>query len=157
MGSGMEEGEEADMEIGSGMDSGMYEGMEPGTEMGSGMEVDMGAGAGMGPSSQGRAGNQPQGGGLGPIDVIDAIVAALGVNDGKTARTTLREVVEGTFETDNNRAATLATLDTLVAHVSAEYEELLLRCLTSPEKLRELGKSGQPGGQGRPRSGQGSV
>jgi len=149
----MEDGMEEGMEMGSGMDPG---GMEMGSGMGSEGMGAMGAGAGMGQAARGRAAGQAQGGGLDPIDLIEAIVRALGTNDGKTARTTLKEVVEGTFETDDNRSATLATLDTLVAHLSAEYEALLLRCLTSPEKLRELGKSGQPGGQGRPPYGQGS-
>lgn len=153
---GMDPGMEGGMEDGMGMDPGMEAGMEGGMGMGMGMPGDMGAGAGMGQAARGRAAGKT-GGGLDPIDLIEAIVRALGTNNGTTARTTLREVVEGTFETDDNRSATLATLDTLVAHLSPEYETLLLRCLTSPEKLRELGKSGQPGGQRRPPYGQGST
>ncbi len=82
--------------------------------------------------------------------LIRAIVSALGVNDSKTAHQTLREVVEGTFETDDNRGATLATLETFVAHLCPEYEEILYRCLTEPEKLRALGKQGQAGRPGQP-------
>jgi len=89
-------------------------------------------------------------------ELISAIVEALGVNGSGTARKTLTEVVEGTFETDNNRVATLATLETVVAHLSTEYEDLIFRCLTTPEELRPPGKSGQAGQPGRPGYGPGS-
>lgn len=81
-------------------------------------------------------------------ELIYAIVDALGVNGSKTAKGTLKQVVEDKFETDDNRIATLATLDTLVAHLCSEYEALLLRCLTTPGELRPLGKGGQMGRMG---------
>ena len=81
--------------------------------------------------------------------LVAAIVQALGVNDSATAKQTLKQVAEGTFETDDNRTATLTTVETLVAHLCSEYEEILFRCLTAPEKLRALGKSGQSGQAGR--------
>ena len=88
--------------------------------------------------------------GSGPnVELIHAVVNALGLNGSATAKQTLKQVVEGTFETDDNRTATLASLQTLVGYLCTEYEDILFRCLTTPDKLRPLGKVGQMGGMGR--------
>jgi hypothetical protein len=105
------------------------------------------------PPGYGAPGMGPGGGRSGSrqgfvVQLIRAVVSALGVNDSKTAHTTLKEVVEGTFETDDNRVATMATLETFVVHLCPEYEDLLYRCLTEPDKLRELGGGGQRRGPG---------
>lgn len=90
-------------------------------------------------------------------ELVEAIVRALGVNNSATAKQTLKRVLEGTFETDDNRTATLTTVDAFVAHLCPEYEELVFRCLTAPETLRELGKTGPSGPSGRPEYGSGSA
>ncbi len=82
-------------------------------------------------------------------NLIRAIVYALGANDTRTAWQTITQVIEGTFETDNNRVATIAALEALVAYLSTDNQGLLLRCLTAPQELRELAGAGQirrPGG-----------
>jgi hypothetical protein len=119
------------MEEGMGAMPSGYPGMEPG----------------MGPPGYPGAPGRGQASGA-TVELIRAIVNALGVNGSGTAKTTLTQVVVGTFETDNNRVATLATLETLVAFLCPDYENLLLRCLTSPEELRPLGKAGQTGRPG---------
>ncbi|HUT87923.1 MAG TPA: hypothetical protein VMY37_00360 [Thermoguttaceae bacterium] len=119
-----------------------------------GMEQDQYAG-GMPPGMEEEAGSSRMPGlrgglrGRGPnVELINAVVNALGLNGSATAKQTLKQVVEGTFETDDNRAATLATLQTLVSYLCTEYEDLLFRCLTTPDKLRALGKAGQTGRMG---------
>jgi len=130
-------------------DPGMMEGYDP--EMM--MEADgMPGMPGMPGGPPGRAKQPPRLSGSAP-QLVEAIVFALGEIGSPLARQTLKEVIEAKFETDNNRVATLASLETLVAHLCAEYEEILYQCLTAPEKLRELGKTGparRPGGPGMP-------
>ena len=142
-GPGMEEGympPEADM---AGMEGDMagMEGDPYGGAMPPGMEADPRASRmpGLGARPGARTPN---------VELIYAIVEALGVNGSDPAKKTLRQVVEDEFETDDNRAATLATLETLTAHLCPEYEDLLFRCLTTPGKLRPLGKKGQMGRPG---------
>ncbi len=137
-----------------GMDAGMpgmEEDMAGMEEAMAGMEDDMYAG-GMPPGMEGDPmystmpgfGGGSRSGGAN-VELIYAIVEALGVNGSGTAKETLKQVVEDEFETDDNRTATLATLETLVAHPCSEYEDILFRCLTAPDKLRPLGKGGQVG------------
>ena len=137
----------------AGMDPAM--GMEPGMSpeydgaMDPGMAGDPYLGPGGMPGQRGgKQGNGPQ------VELINALVAALGVNNSGTAQGTLTQVVEGKFETDNNRAATLATLDTMVAHLCPGYEAVFLKCLTHPEELRELGKTGSVRRRGSSGSGE---
>jgi len=120
-----------------------------------GAEEEMPSGIGSGARAPGAMGRMQT---QGPnSELVEAIVRALGVNGSDTAKQTLKQVVEGKFETDDNRTATLTTVETLVAHLCPEYEELLFRCLTAPETLRELGKQGQAGPTGRPEYGSGSA
>ena len=139
------EGEGEDMDDSGLMYSGGAEGEYTGEYSGDGMMRSgygpSGYGPGAGPSSAQRRSFAGQ--------LIKAVVGALGVNDSKTARKTLAEVVEGAFETDDNRLATITTLQTFVAHLCPEYEALLYRCLTEPDKMRTLGKRGQGGVPGR--------
>lgn len=73
-----------------------------------------------------------------PLDqaTIKAIVYALAVNGSKTARQTLTEVLNGAFQSDDDRAATEGRLETLVFMPSPENEEILFRVLTNPEQIR---------------------
>ena len=138
-GASMDEGGQSAEEDMAG-DMGMQ--AEPGGMPGTYVPSEYGPSSAMGLGA-GRVSGQRQGF---LTELIRAIVSALGVNDSNTAHTTLKEVVEGTFETDDNRVATLATLETFVGHLCPEYEEVLYRCLTEPDKLRELGRRGQMGG-----------
>ena len=67
---------------------------------------------------------------------ITAIVYALGANGSDPARQTLEKLLAGTFETDDNRTATEAALESLVDNPRPENEEILFRVLTAPEKIR---------------------
>lgn len=81
-------------------------------------------------------------------ELVEALVNALGANGSDTAKQTLKQVVDGDFETDNNRVATLTTVGVYAKYLTPDYEQILLRILTSPESFRELGKGNQPGRRG---------
>ncbi|MGQ9573751.1 MAG: hypothetical protein ACUVUC_00395 [Thermoguttaceae bacterium] len=88
-------------------------------------------------------------------DTIKAIIHALAVNGSKTARQTLMEVLEGTFKTDDDRAATEGVLETLVLMPSPQNETLLLRVLTNPEQVRPTPKDQSRQGTSSPMGPQG--
>ena len=80
-------------------------------------------------------------------DTIKAIVYALALNDSKTARETLNEVLRGTFKSDDDRAATEGLLESLAAQPSPEHEDVLFRVLTNPNGIRPAPREQtQPGG-----------
>ena len=62
--------------------------------------------------------------------LVETIVEALGCNGSGLARSTLEQVLAGTFATDDDKTAVEATLKTLLAHPSEESDALLLRVLT---------------------------
>ena len=112
--------------------------------------VDGGMEPGMAPGMDYGAG-QPHG----SLDhaVIKAIVYALGATRSKAGRNILKQVLAGTYEVENDRAATTAALESLAFYSSAENEAILLEVLTTPEKVRkpqEEPKAKTPEGQPSP-------
>jgi len=85
-----------------------------------------------------------------PLDpvTIKAIVDALAVNGGTTAKQTIREVLAGTFKSDSDRAATQAALETLVKYPTPESEEVLFKAITTPDLIRPKAKGEAKGGVG---------
>jgi hypothetical protein len=79
---------------------------------------------------------------LDPTNLVTAIVAALGDNGTEPARSTLEQVLAGTFPTDDDKIAVEAVLSTLAAHPSPQNDALLLRAIVEPEALRPADRQG---------------
>jgi len=77
--------------------------------------------------------------------LVEAIIAALGENDTELARSTLAKVLSGEQPTDDNKAAVIATLKTLVLHPGPENNALLLKVLLTPEDVRPAERQEKPG------------
>jgi len=71
-----------------------------------------------------------------PKLLIEAIVAALGVNGSDAAREILELLLAGTLRSEDDQTAVDAVLQTLAANASEKNEDLLFRVLTEAEKLR---------------------
>ncbi len=74
--------------------------------------------------------------------LVETIVEALGCNGSGLARSTLEQVLAGTFATDDDKTAVEATLKTLLAHPSEESDALLLRVMTAAKDLRSAEHEG---------------
>jgi hypothetical protein len=103
----------------------------------------------MGPMGPMGPMGQPQGPVYRPLDLatIKTIVECLAAIGNESARQTLGQILAGKLKTDNDRAATEGVLESMVANLRPEYEEVLFAVLTTPEKVRPPDKpgAGQPG------------
>lgn len=72
--------------------------------------------------------------------LTQAIVAALGTTATSKARQTLEGVIDGSFRTEADQAATDAAVKALIDNPCPENEAILFRVLTSAEQLRPLGQ-----------------
>jgi hypothetical protein len=79
-------------------------------------------------------------------ELIEAIVAGLGINGTDAARQTLHQLISGEFESEDNRTAALGAVKALVNNLSPENEEVLFGILTNEDAapLRARGKT-RPG------------
>lgn len=106
-------------------------------------------GPGMGPMGPMGPMGQAQGPVYRPLDpaTIKTIVECLAAIGNESARQTLGQILAGKLKTDNDRAATEGVLESMVANLRPEYEEVLFAVLTTPEKVRPPDKPGpgQPG------------
>lgn len=68
--------------------------------------------------------------------LVEAIVTALGNNGSEVAQNTIKQVLSGTFKTDDDKAAVEAALKALLAHPGQENDALMRRVLTEPDVLR---------------------
>jgi hypothetical protein len=68
--------------------------------------------------------------------LIQAIVAALGINGSGTSRTTLEQILAGTLATDDDQTAVGAALRALVADPSAQTDDVLFRAFSAADTLR---------------------
>ena len=91
-----------------------------------------------------------------PLDVetTRAMVQALGIlHSTKTAQETVRQLLAGTLQVDDDRTAAETALAVLLEHPFPNNEDLFYTILTTPEQIRqapkppakEAAKSGQPG------------
>ena len=74
--------------------------------------------------------------------LVETIIEALGCNGSGLARSTLEQVLAGTFATDDDKTAVEATLKTLLAHPSEEGDALLFRVVTAAKDLRSAEHEG---------------
>jgi hypothetical protein len=74
--------------------------------------------------------------------LVEAIVTALGENGSDVAREALEEIITGKLKTDDDKTAIETALKVLVAHPSPETDALLLRAVTTPEKVRPSSREG---------------
>ncbi|MCE5268829.1 MAG: hypothetical protein LLG00_13190 [Planctomycetaceae bacterium] len=88
------------------------------------------------------AGVAAPGGAAGPVTLVDAIITALGNNGTKAAQDTIREVLAGTFPTDDDRVAVEAAIRAVVAHPSPGNDALLVQLILTPENVRAAGHQG---------------
>lgn len=72
--------------------------------------------------------------------LVKAVADALAVNGSSLARQFLEQMIAGTLPTVDDKAAAEAALDSLAAHPSAENEDILLRVLTAPSRVRPEGR-----------------
>ncbi len=88
------------------------------------------------------------------LALIRAICDALGVLGTTRADETFREVLKAKMETDDDRFAQQAALDSLVRHLNPAREDLIFAVLTSPEEFRPIDPQAvrrpQPGYRGGP-------
>lgn len=93
---------------------------------------------GMMPGQPGAPGQPAQELAYRPLDVqtIRAIVEALGQIGSRSAQQQLAALIAGKIKTDDDRAATEAALECLVAYPRPEYESMLFIVLTAPDKAR---------------------
>jgi hypothetical protein len=68
--------------------------------------------------------------------LVQAIVAALGVNGTDVALGFLEQLLSGTLATDDDKTAVDAALKVLADHPSAKSDDILFRAVTAAEKLR---------------------
>jgi len=73
-------------------------------------------------------------------ELIELTVAALGANGTELAGRTLRRLIVGEFETEDDRTAALASVQALVENPCPEHEEILFQILTAPEEIRAPGR-----------------
>jgi hypothetical protein len=104
----------------------MYAETYPGAE--SGYPGYPGAPGGPGQAAQPRANEE----------LIRAVCDALGVIATSRSDEVFQEVLAVKFETDNDRLAQQASLESLVAHLNPAREDLLFAVLTTPEKFRPV-------------------
>jgi hypothetical protein len=74
--------------------------------------------------------------------LVETIIEALGCNSSALARSTLEQVLAGTFATDDDKTAVEATLKTLLAHSSEENDALIVRVLSAASALRSADHQG---------------
>lgn len=82
-------------------------------------------------------------------ELIRAIVEALGVNGSDAALDVMKQVLAGKLETDNDRVAMEATLETLAAHLTPASEAILLQAIIAPEQFRPVDAQAQGRQPGR--------
>jgi serine/threonine protein kinase len=89
-----------------------------------------------------RDGRDPQAEQLIPVapELIRTIVGALVHNGSELAQEALRNLVKGTFKTDDDSVALAAALEGLAEDMYPESEDFLLLAMTNPEKFKPLGK-----------------
>mgnify|MGYP000869657059 CR=1 FL=1 len=67
--------------------------------------------------------------------LIEAVVDALAQNTTATASRSLAQLIVGKLETEDNRAASTAALESLAAHPTESHEEMLFRLVVEAERL----------------------
>jgi hypothetical protein len=75
--------------------------------------------------------------------LIEAIVYGLSENNTKPAQETLKKILSGEFETDDDRAATDAVIK-MMALRPEQYDDVMLQLLTKPETVRKAEDASMP-------------